>query len=69
MIVDNICLSDHLCKVYEGPHAKTGEFAKDFARLAEMRGTAIDRHLMYCLLCPRSANDLGKDYSMMIARI
>ena len=60
---------EYLCAVYEGPHAKTAEFAKDFASLAEQRGVTIKRHVMYYPLCPRCAKEQGKNFSVMIGQI
>ena len=54
---------EYLCAVYEGPHAKTAEFAKDFASLAEQRGVTIKRHVMYYPLCravPRSRGRISR---------
>lgn len=60
---------EYLCAVFEGPHAKTAEFAKDFASLAKQRGVTITRYLMYYPLCPRCAKEQGKNYSVMIGQI
>ena len=60
---------EYLSAVYEGPHGKTAEFAKDFTSLAQRRGVTIKRYLMYYPLCPRCAKEQGKNYSVMIAQI
>jgi hypothetical protein len=68
--IENVSLSGKFfSKVYEGDFKKTGEWCKDFEKLAKDRGFDIKKWYMWYTTCPKCAKVYGKNFTVIIAKI
>jgi hypothetical protein len=56
-------------KVYEGDFKKTGEWCKDFGKLAKDRSFDVKKMYMWYTTCPKCAKAYGKNYIVIIGKI
>ncbi|WP_243347894.1 hydrolase [Parabacteroides sp. FAFU027] len=56
-------------KVYEGPFKETGNWCKDFQRIAAEKGYKIGKMYMWYTVCPKCAKKYGKNYVFIFGQI